>query len=203
MIKAVIFDVGGVLLRTTDHRYRQEWEARLGLQPGELEALVLNSDVGQQAQRGEISDEGLWEWVDKRLALGSRLEEFRHDFWAGDELDSGLVTYIRDLRPAYQTAIISNASDALPRTLTQYGLLDDFDLVVGSAGEGIMKPDPRIFQAALERLGRSPEEAVFIDDFQHNIDAAADIGMATVHYQPGVDVPAALAALGVTVQPEV
>ena len=43
-IRAVLFDVGGVLVRTFDHSGRQQWEARLGLPPGGAEALVLNSE---------------------------------------------------------------------------------------------------------------------------------------------------------------
>jgi beta-phosphoglucomutase-like phosphatase (HAD superfamily) len=49
MIQAVIFDVGGVLLRTEDRAPRQAWEARLGLEPGGAEALVFNSEMGQKA----------------------------------------------------------------------------------------------------------------------------------------------------------
>ncbi len=199
MIKAIIFDIGGVLLRTADQQPRRRWETRLGLPPGELEAIVLNSDMGHRAQRGEISDAELWAWVGHKLALGDQLPEFRSDFWAGDVLDSDLMAYIRSLRPAYQTAVISNATDALQSTLGAHGISDAFDLIVGSAQEGIMKPDPRIFEDTLARLGRTAPEAVFIDDFQHNITAAQTLGLATVHYQPGVDVPAELAALGVVV----
>jgi epoxide hydrolase-like predicted phosphatase len=202
MIKAVIFDVGGVLLRTADQSHRQRWEDQLGLRPGGLEAIVLNSEMGHKAQRGEISDEALWAWAGERLDLGKGLDAFRSDFWAGDVLDQELIAFIRTLRPAYQTAIISNATDALTTTLTRHGIIDAFDLVVGSAEEGIMKPDPAIFISTLARLNVAPEEAVFIDDFQHNISAAHDLGLATIHFQPGVDVVEELAALGVTVPEE-
>lgn len=202
MIKAVIFDVGGVLLRTADQSHRRHWETQLGLRPGELEAIVLNSEMGHKAQRGEISDDALWTWTGERLALGDQLDAFRRDFWAGDELDEDLVALIRRLRPAYQTAVISNATDALVMTLTRHDLIDAFDLIVGSAEEGIMKPDQAIFMSTLARLNIAPEEAVFIDDFQHNISAASDLGLATIHFQPGVDIVKELAALGVTVPEE-
>jgi len=52
MIKAVIFDVGGVLIRTVDHNYRRKWEKQLGLAKGESEEIVFNSDMGLRAQRG-------------------------------------------------------------------------------------------------------------------------------------------------------
>ncbi|MEI2422138.1 HAD-IA family hydrolase, partial [Arthrospira platensis SPKY2] len=101
---------------------------------------------------------------------GPGLADFQQRFWAGDRLDQGLVAYIQSLRPRYQTAIISNFKDDLLALITHtYPMAHAFDLIVGSAYEGIMKPDPRIFQRTLARLGRSPEEAIFIDDFPHNV----------------------------------
>ena len=199
MIKAIIFDVGGVLIRTNDYDPRRQWEKKLGLAEWESEQIVFNSEMGQKAQRGTISDEALWEWVGQRLNLAAAdLAAFRVGFWAGDALDVGLVDYIRRLRPAYQTAIISNATDALPESLAnQHKIADAFDLIVGSAMEKVMKPAPAIYQRTLQRLERLPEEAVFIDDFAHNIEAAQQLGWHTIHFQPGTNVPAELAKLGV------
>jgi epoxide hydrolase-like predicted phosphatase len=198
-IKAIVFDVGGVLVRTFDHSGRRAWESRLGLASGELEAIVLNSEMGRRAQRGEISDAELWQWVESRFNLGDQLAAFRHDFWRGDAVDQQLVRLIRGLRKRYQTAIVSNANDALMDTLAGYGLLDEFDLVIGSAYEGIMKPDSAIYRRALERLGRTPEETVFIDDAPRNIDAARALGMAVVLFTPQTELEKELAALGVAV----
>jgi glucose-1-phosphatase len=200
MIKAVIFDIGGVLIRTEDHSSRRQWEQQLGLAERESETIVFNSEMGQKAQSGVVTDAELWAWVGQRLGLnGAELEAFRTSFWAGDELDTGLVDFIRALRPKYQTAVISNATDNLHQALThKFRIADAFDLIVGSAEEKVMKPDPRIYQRTLERLGCKPPETVFIDDFAHNIQAAQEVGMATIHYQPGINVPAELAKLGVT-----
>jgi glucose-1-phosphatase len=188
-IKAVIFDVGGVLIRTHDWSSRQAWEARLELPPGGADAIVFHSEMGQRAQRGELSDEALWSWIGKELALDEDLNAFRAAFWAGDRLDEALVQFIRDLRPVYQTAIISNATDALLENLTvHYPMADAFDLIVGSAYEQVMKPESEIYITALERLGRLPEETVFIDDAPANIAAARDLGMYAIQFAPDIDV---------------
>lgn len=201
MIKALIFDVGGVLVRTEDHSYRRRWEEELGLRPGEAEEIVFNSSMGQKAQRGEISDEELWHWVGNRLDLGERLGMFRNDFWAGDVLDKEMVANIRLLRPDYQTAIISNATDALRDTLTnKHGIADAFDVIIGSAEEQIMKPDAEIYQRALGALDRRAEESVFIDDFRRNVDGAEAVGIAAIHYQPDMDLNMALSRFGVNVK---
>ena len=200
MIQAVIFDVGGVLLRTEDYAPRQKWEARLGLSPGGAEALVFNSEMGQKAQRGEISEPALWRWLGTHLKLSPEtVAEFRADFWAGDVMDMQLVNFIRQLKASYQTAIISNYADNLRLELIhKFCIADAFDEIIISAEEQVMKPDPEIFHRALLRLGREPNEAVFIDDFQHNVQAARDIGLAAIHFQSEIDLPQALRQLGVS-----
>jgi FMN phosphatase YigB (HAD superfamily) len=200
MIKALIFDVGGVLVRTEDYSSRRLWEKQLALRPGESESIVFNSEMGVKAQLGVISDSELWAWVGQRLGLPpKRLHEFRQGFWAGDVPDERLIAGIRRLRPNYQTAIISNASDALLDNLTnKYKVADAFDLIIGSAEEGMMKPSVKIYELALRRLKREPGEAVFIDDFAENVRAARELGMGTIHFRSGMDVLSELAQWGVT-----
>jgi len=199
MIRAVIFDVGGVLVRTVDRQSRRSLETRLALPDGEAERLVFESDAGQAAQRGEISDEALWTWIGERLDLSPQgVADFQRGFWGGDRLDSELVELVRELHTRYQTAIISNATDALRRTLTErYLMANAFDLIVGSAEEGIMKPDRDIYLRTLDRLGRKPDETVFIDDFAQNVAAAGQLGMHTIHYMYGLDLAETLASMGV------
>lgn len=198
-IKAIIFDVGGVLIRTFDHSGRRKWEERLNLPQGSLEGLVLADESGTSAQLGEITTEEMWSRVRERLNLGDELDAFQQDFWGGDALDDGLVDLIKRLNNHYQTAIISNASDALLDSLENYGIASEFDLIVGSAYEGILKPDPAIYELTLARLGRRPEETVFIDDAPANIAAASSLGMNTILFKSSLDIAAELAALGVQI----
>lgn len=201
MIKAVIFDVGGVLVRTMNRNGRNRLEDRLGLSRGESEYIVFNSEMGTKGQMGQITAVELWSWVQSHLKLSDEQHTaFQQDFWDGDQLDTALVDFIRQLKPHYQTAIISNALDNLLHFVTDlYPMADAFELIVGSAYEKIMKPHPAIYKRTLERLGRQPHEAVFIDDFAHNIAGAKDVGMHGIHFQPGVNVPEELAKLGVTI----
>lgn len=198
-IEAIIFDVGGVLVRTFDHSGRQAWEERLNLPTGGAEAIVLNSEMGHRAQRGEISNDELWTWVGQHLNLEDELAAFREDFWRGDAVDAELLELIRRINGRYQMAIISNATDALLDSLEQYELMPEFDLVVGSAYEGVMKPDQAIYETTLARLGRRPEETLFIDDAPANIAGARAVGMNAILFTPSLDLAAELAALGVRV----
>ena len=199
MIKAVIFDIGGVIVRTEDRTPRAQLEVQLGLAPGESDQLVFNSAMGQQAQWGTITTTELWVWLQQQLGLSAEgLRDFRTAFWGGDRIDRKLVNYIRTLRPHYQTAIISNATDDL---LEQVARIDpdgdSFGLVVGSAYEKMMKPAPEIFLRTLARLGCQPDEAVFVDDFAHNVAGAQAVGMHAIHFTPGILINRELARLGV------
>lgn len=198
-IQAIIFDVGGVLVRTADRSSRRRLEQRLRLAEWESEKIVFNSELGQKAQRGEVTNSELWESVARRLSLSPKeLEQFQQEFWGGDVLDEDMVDMIRRLKEQYQTAIISNATDSLRQTLhTKYPIADAFDLIVVSAEEKVMKPDPEIYRRTLNRLGREPAESVFIDDFAENIAAARSLGMKTIHFNPSVHLPTELQILGI------
>ena len=199
MIKAIIFDVGGVLIRTHDHGPRRRWEQKLGIGEWESEYLVFSGADGTAAQQGAISDDELWSRIAHQMNLeAAQLEQFRHDFWAGDVLDDRLVDLIRRLRPTYQTAIISNATDNLRRLLDEeHSIADAFDLIVCSAEERVLKPDHEIYERTLSRLGREPHEAVFVDDSQDNVTAARSLGMHAIHYHEGLDLQATLSRLGI------
>ncbi len=109
------------------------------------------------------------------------------------------MAYIRRLHGRYQTAIISNALPGLRTLLTgKYPIADAFDVIVGSGDERVMKPDPAIYHLALERLSCAPAAAIFIDDAPRNVEGARAVGMHAIQYVPGLDLPGALAAYGVT-----
>ena len=72
-IRAVISDLGGVIVRTHDHEPRARWEKRLGLTPHALERLVFWGEAGEKAALGQIEPDDVWAWViDRSARLESR-----------------------------------------------------------------------------------------------------------------------------------
>lgn len=200
-IKAVVFDIGGVLIRTEDRSHRNNLEDRLGLDRGEAEILIFNGEMGRKAQIGEISSAELYASVQSHLDLDNAgIKRFKNEFWAGDRLDSKLVEFIRQLKQKYTVCVISNFMDALPNMLkTDYPAADAFHFTVVSAHVGVMKPAPEIFEYTLRLLNLRPEETVFIDDFQQNIEGCQAVGMHGIHFSPNIDLKAKLEELGVRV----
>jgi epoxide hydrolase-like predicted phosphatase len=201
LIKAIIFDVGGVLVRTSDWTLRRLWEQKLGLATGQSEEMVFGEPMGTRAQLGQISTEELWHWIGQQLKLSPiELSTFQSDFWARDELDQNLVNLLDGLRGNYQMAIISNAMDNLRNLLTmQFPIADRFELIISSAEEGIMKPDTEIYRRTLNRLSVQPEEAIFIDDSPENVAGARDAGLQAVLFHTELDLYAELASRGIQI----
>jgi glucose-1-phosphatase len=187
MIKALISDLGGVLLRTRTDGTRRALEQRLNLLPRTLDDRVFSCEMSHRAMRGEISERALWQYLETDLDLarhGLTWQEFQREFFAEDFVDEELVDFIRGMRPGLQTGLLSNAWDGLREVLhTRVPITDAFDVLVISAEERIAKPDPRLYHLALERLAVKPAEAIFLDDFIENIDAANALGMIGIHFQ--------------------
>lgn len=183
-MRAVVFDIGGVLEVTPETGWREFWAARLGLDTPELvvrlEATMQGGDVGTVT----LCD------VEERTgaALGiedSELWQLMEEIWAEylGTLNEQLALYFSELRPRYRTGILSNSFvGAREREQAAYGFEDLCDVVVYSHEEGVKKPDPRAYRIVCERLGVEPAEAVFLDDVQACVEGARAIGMEAVRF---------------------
>lgn len=200
MIQTLIFDFGGVLMRTVTREPRRELERRLGLEADGLSAAVFGNPRWDDVQLGRITYIEFWEDVARRLGWDGDAKELGDAFWSGDRLDEELVSLIRRLRGAgFRTALLSNAPSHLRRFVEEMGIADAFDVIVISAEEGLMKPDSAIFELALARLGVRAEEAVFVDDFRVNVAAARQIGLHALRFRGLAPLRKQLRELGIPV----
>jgi putative hydrolase of the HAD superfamily len=183
-IHAVFFDWGGVIARTEYQAPRQHLAERLGMEYEDIVKIVFDSPSSDRASVGEISAEEHWAQVTKRLRRpASETETIRKEFFAGDVIDREIVDYLRSLRSDYFVGLISNAWSDMRDYITGQKIEDAFEHMVISAEVGVMKPQARIYQIALEQAGVSPNEAVFVDDFYKNIEGCQAVGMHGIHFQ--------------------
>lgn len=184
-IKALVFDMGGVLVRTDSRQSRTELAAQYGMTYEELEEIVYSCDTAALASVGKIPESAHWDEITRRFQLQpDELSSFKNRFWQGDQLNRELVDYIQSKRANYRTGILSNAWAGTRQTMQKrYRLLDYFDDAIFSAEVLMVKPDPAIYGLILGRLGVSAPEAVFVDDFIENIVAARALGMYAVHFR--------------------
>jgi epoxide hydrolase-like predicted phosphatase len=188
-IKAIFFDFGGVILRTEYQAPRQQLAERFNMEYEDIDKAVFGSPSALRASLGEITEEAHWKEIGKRFKLSDTdLKAFEESFFAGDVIDRDFVEYIDSLRPKYHVGLLSNAWSGLREYITQKKIIPAFDSVTISAEVGAVKPDVKIFQVALDQAGVKAEEAVFVDDFQVNIDACEAIGMKGVLFKSPQDV---------------
>jgi epoxide hydrolase-like predicted phosphatase len=185
MITTVIFDFGGVLVRTEDRLPRQQLAESHAMSFRDLEGLVYRSPTARKATVGEISADAHKSAVLESLGLPpNTFDDFGDQFWGGDQLDEVLVDFIRGLRGEYTTALLSNAWDDLrPLLVSNWKIADAFDRIFISGEMGLAKPDPKIYQEVVKQLAVNPGEIVFVDDFIENVEAARAAGWNAVHFR--------------------
>lgn len=184
-IRAVIFDIGGVLEREVETEMDAKWEARLDLNAGELSEVLMNSNFPLDATLGKFSEQEMLAQLGAVLGIDAeQVDEFMNDIWEQYEFNSEVAKYFQQLRPRYKTAILSNAwPDARWEEHHRFHFDEMADMVIYSFEEKMMKPDARLFQLACERLGVLPEETVFLDDVERNVEGACSIGIHAIHFK--------------------
>lgn len=177
MIQVLIFDFFDVI-RADGFKH---WLQAHGY---ELSGAFLAAS--ERNDRGEISIEGFYQALAD--ASGQTAQQIEHEMEDDVELDHEIVAYIDSLHGTYRTALLSNSrSDYIRAELAKHDLEKHFDEIFISSEVGHIKPEPAIFQHALDKLGITADECVFIDDNPRNTAGAAALGIHTITY---TDLPA-------------
>ncbi len=129
---------------------------------------------------GRISDQ-----LSEQVGSQVELDGFGERYFRHLKPNQRLIDYMRGLRErGYKTAICTNNIrewEQLWRAMLP--VEEIFDVVVDSAFVGSRKPEPRIYEITLERLGASPEAAVFIDDIEANCEGARQLGIHAIRFR--------------------
>ena len=177
-IRAVFFDVGGVILRTEYQAPREHLAERLNLTYEDIDALVFGSESSRKASVGAISAEEHWKNIARKVKHPvEQWQTMREEFFAGDVADRDILAFLDSMRPQINTCVISNAWNDMREYLTLNRIKESFDELIISGEVGFAKPDARIYQLALDKMGVQAEQAAFVDDTPANVEAARSLGM--------------------------
>jgi len=198
MIKAIIFDLGGVLIDFPIPKMIEFCARSLGIRQRDLvrEARLLRKPF----QEGAISENELWETICAntgalRPQSSSLWEEaFRVAYREKEDVFS-IVDELKTRK--YRIGLLSNTEAPSVRCLDSGRY--NFDALVYSCVEGVSKPEPEIYLLALTRLGIAPGEAVFVDDQQENIEAARILGIHAILFGDSEQLRQELDQLGVKI----
>lgn len=193
MIKNLLFDLGGVIMDIRRLNCVASFE-RLGMKDAD-------SFLGEYSQKGPFLqlEEGLITEAEFRQAVrefidgevtDEQIDKAFCDFLVGIPVHR--LTELRELRKHYGIYMLSNTNpimwhSRIAEEFRHEGMEreDYFDGIVTSFEARSIKPDAKIFHHVVNQLGIKPEETLFLDDSQKNLDAAAELGFHTLLVPPG------------------
>ncbi len=183
-VRAVVCDIGGVLEVIDDVVFPGPWPALLGLTDAGF-AERLEGLGGDPVVGGVTWPEVLGHWR-ARLGLDeARAHALGEDFWRWyvGTPDERLVAWFAGQRPERLTAILSNSGPGARERERHHGFEGMVDDLVYSHEVGLAKPDAAVYELAAGRLGVRPEEVVFLDDVEVNVEAARAAGWHAVLHE--------------------
>lgn len=195
--RAVLFDLGGVVFDSPLDGFTR-YERETGLPENFIRTLnATNSDDNAWAryERGEVDRDGFVALFEaESLAAGQTLSGLRVLESLKGDVRPAMVAAIRRLREAglALAAVTNNVAPMASGDRAELALLDLFDLVVESSVVGVRKPEERFYRIALEGLGVTADECVYLDDLGVNLKPARALGMTTIKV---LDADSALAEL--------
>ena len=184
--KAILFDLNGTLILDKPGHQFSDSDMRIFKRM----AFSLDDENEKEAIKREQgwSEKDFWDFVN---------ESFN-----GSMPNMGLVEIIKNVRKSrLKTVLVSNASGLVMRPIikTYFGTDIDnlFDEIIISSEVKILKPDQKIYELALDKLGINPDEAIFIDDLEEYLKGARAIGIKTLLFTNNNDIKKELEKLGV------
>lgn len=196
-VSVLFFDVGGVLLSNAwDRVSRRHCVESFGLDWEEFQDR--HEFVSESFETGTMT---LDDYLDRTVFYrprGFSRQEFVEGMYAESHAIPGTMDFVSTLKGRYLLSTLNNESRELNQyRIGRFGLGDVFDLFLTSSYVGVKKPHREIYQIALDITHRAPDEAVFIDDRQLNLDGAKELGIHTIEFQDVGQLRSSLAALGV------
>ena len=182
--KAVVFDLGGVLI-DWDPRYLYRKLLADEAAVEEFLATVCTPEWNAEQDRGRPFAEGVAELAERHPEHAAAIAAYRQrwpEMLAGDL--PGTVEALAELRaagvPLY--ALTNWSAETFAITRERFEFLDWFDGLLVSGEERMTKPDPAFFQLLLDRFGLDPGATVFVDDAEANVAAARELGIDAVRF---------------------
>ena len=199
-LRAAIFDYGMVLTGPPDPLARAELLRITGLPAEKLDALYWADR--HAFDEGNLNGQTYWQGIVRKAGLAlspSAIEELIHwDAHLWMTLNPPMLAWAAALQArGLRTAILSNMGDTVLQAMErEFDWLARFDVLVWSYQLQMAKPDAAIYQYTLEKLGTRPEETLFVDDRQMNVEAASALGMKALVFTTAENLRADLVAAG-------
>ncbi len=177
MIKAVIFDLGGVVLKGSVKNF-QKSAGKLGFE------MKKGSEVcfDEKLQLGKSSLRQAFERNFERKFFDDEFIELAKAYMGNWQLDQDVLNFAKALGKRYELAVLSNSEKSYEEKYDDV-FREVFPVILYSHRERMVKPSLDFYRLALKKLGVGPEEAVMVDDARENERPCRQLGIHFVHYK--------------------
>ena len=194
MIKAVIFDLGRVIVPFDFRRGYARISALTGIPAEEIPARIRPTGLVDRFESGKIAPRDFVEKLSALLNLQCSYEEFC-EIWSSIFLPATLVpeALLRAIAARYRLVLLSNTNAIhIDMVRATYPHLQHFHQLILSHEVGAMKPSPLIYQRAVEAAGCLPEECFFTDDIPEYVEGARRYGIDAVQFESAAQIESEL-----------
>ena len=185
MIEAILFDFDGVI-RQWDESDLWTFETEADIERGTVFAVAFSKELHAPLTRGELT----WaQWKDETERIlveshGAFIRPIVKRFFAFEgRIDLEMVKLIKQLPKNLRLGILTNNHDRFEEYLQRVGVAELFDAVINTHRIGVAKPEKLAYQKAVSRLSVEPENCLFVDDVEGNVDGGEAAGLKCHHFQ--------------------
>ena len=185
MIKAAVFDLGGVLFSEGKEQAADELARQYGYDR-DLILKVFVSPRSVDLRKGVITNDEFWDNARGELPGGYDVSRIQEAWHKGYILDEDIHRLIQTLKGQYKIIAFSdNTRDRIDFLESRYGFRKLFDLEVYSFEHGLSKQDRRFTELMIRESGCEPTGLVYVDDDQEKVAAARELGVNVLVYRAG------------------
>ncbi len=181
MVKLIIFDVGGVLLDFSEEEYSAYITHKLGI--NEKDFLKTLRALLKKAEVGRLPAKRMERILSSKFHVPVSKLEFRQSFWNLAKLDQNVISIATKLSKRYKVVLLTNVCFVRYRQMKRM-LLDKLDFkVFASCYIRMAKPSARLYKYVLKKMHVKPNEAIFIDNLERNVEGARQVGIKSIRFE--------------------
>lgn len=185
MIKAVVFDLGGVLFAEGKSVAIERLEREYGYDKEKVQRILV-SPQSIDLRKGLISDAEFWTWAQRQLPQEYDVRRIETAWYQGYELDPDILDLIRRLKGRYKIVAFSgNIRSRVDFLEERYRFRHLLDAEVYSFDYHLTKPDKNFVEIMIEKAGCRPDDIVYIEDNDRYAEPARELGVKVVLYARG------------------